>query len=154
YEKALYLSESSNDYVAAAALHSLLGEIDEAANKYQKALGRYETALRILDNQNAGHDAQSLRAEPKLRLESTRYERSYGPPVSTDLYRGEIPHLGQLLVSPAPVETLRAILLTNAGNMYLHQNQFKPAEDLYQHAIALVHGKDSSFERKIFVNLA
>jgi CHAT domain-containing protein len=154
YIKALDLAESSNDYVAAAALHSLIGETHEAANQYQQALGRYETALRILDNQNAGHGAQSLRAAATHRMESKSYEGGYGPPVSTDLYRGEIPHLGQLLSSPKAVETLRAILLTNAGNMYLNQNQFKPAEDLYQSAIALVHGNDSSLERKILVNLA
>jgi CHAT domain-containing protein len=154
YLSALALAESANDYIAAAALHSLVGELNEAASEYQKALGRYETALRILDTRDAGHDAKSLLESTTLRLGSKSYQPSYGPPVSTDLYRGEIPHLVQLLSSSTAVETLRAILLTNAGNMYLNQNQFKPAEDLYQRAVNLVHGNDPLFERKILVNLA
>jgi CHAT domain-containing protein/tetratricopeptide (TPR) repeat protein len=154
YLSALKLAESSEDYTAAAAIHCLIGEIQEGAAKYQQALGRYETALRILDNRSTGGQARSLDEDsPVPNLGGKGYMRSSGRPVSVDLYRGEV-DLRQLFANPEKAMTLRAILLMNAGNMYLNQSQYGPAEALYRQADKLIRKIDPDLHRKILVNLA
>lgn len=154
YISALKLAESGGDYIAAAAIHNYIGEIYEGAAKYQQALGRYETALKILDARTTGDYAASITANPSLpRLAAKSYVSSSGPPVSVDLYRGEI-DIHQLFTSPAYTVILQAMLLLNAGNMYLNQSQYGPAEALYQRASALTSGTDPTLHRKILVNLA
>ena len=152
YLSALKLAESSGDYTAAAAIHCLIGEIQEGAAKYQQALGRYETALRILDHHSAEDHARSLEL-PVPNLGVKGYMSGSGQPVSVDLYRGEV-DLRQLFANPDKEMTLRAILLINAGNMYLNQSQYGPAEALYRHADKLIRKVDPDLHRKILVNLA
>jgi CHAT domain-containing protein/tetratricopeptide (TPR) repeat protein len=119
-------------------------------------LGSYETALRILDTHSSGDYAGSLAKETllgNLNLGSKGYEGSSGRPVSVDLYRGEI-DLRQLFADPGKAVTLRAALLTNAGNMYLNQSQYEPAEALYHQAAKLIGESDPNLHRKILANLA
>jgi tetratricopeptide (TPR) repeat protein len=154
YLLALKLAESSGDYTAAAAIHCLIGEIHEGAGKYQQALGSYETALRILDAHSTGEDALSLAKDSQFRdVPSKGYESSSGRPVSVDLYRGEI-DLRQLFAQPEKAVTLHAVLLINAGNMYLYQSQYGPAEALYMQASKLIRESDPDLYRKVLVNMA
>jgi CHAT domain-containing protein/tetratricopeptide (TPR) repeat protein len=154
YLSAMKLAESSGDYTAAAAIHCLIGEIHEGAGEYQQALWRYETALRILDARSTGDYARSLaKGSPFPNLGSKDYVSSSGRPVSVDLYRGEI-DLRHLFTNPETAVTLRAVLLINAGNMYLNQSQYGPAEALYQQAGKLISESDPDLHRKILVNLA
>jgi CHAT domain-containing protein/tetratricopeptide (TPR) repeat protein len=154
YQEALSLAESSDNYLAAAALHNLIGESHEDKYDFQKALLHYERGVQILDAKHAGASGESSGRE--LSGEKG-YAESYGAAISVDLYRGRITDLTSLLAKP-PIEShqeLCVLLFMNTGNMYLKQAQYQQAEGYYKKALGIVQNFPvQSFKQELLANLA
>ncbi len=140
YQKALNLAQRQNDYLAAAAVHNLLGEVHEGAGRYQDALGQYEAAAQALSRERTGRDTVAVdETLARLRAGEKGFAGNTGLPVSADLYRGEISALESLLRLPkarAKAE-LMVLSIINIGNMYLQQSQYDLAEARYFEALRL-----------------
>lgn len=154
YRVALSSAESQRDHLAAAALCHLMGELYVRAGQYQGALIQYERALRILNAGRTGSEAGAIaEALRELQSQEKRFGASFGPPVSVDLYQGELGDLRRLLAQSDAQEHLEILSMINAGNMYLRQSQFLPAEQLYLRALHVSREK-SFLRRQIQANLA
>ncbi len=136
YARALALAESSHDATLAALVHLMMGEIHEGAERVQQALAFYERGLEVLEG--AGPEASSdliAEAMRALRGAGKMVSPSTGPPVATDLYRGEVTDPRALLGSSGPGAEVGVLLMINAGNMYLGQSQHPQADGLYTRAL-------------------
>ncbi len=140
YQEALHLAQRQNDYLAAAAVHNLLGEVHEGAGRYQDALGQYEAAAQALSRERTSRDTVAVdETLARLRAGEKGFAGNTGLPVSTDLQRGELGELAALLRLPqarAKAE-LMVLSIINIGNMYLQQSQYELAEARYFEALRL-----------------
>lgn len=140
YQEALHLAQRQNDYLAAAAVHNLLGEVHEGAGRYQDALGQYEAAAQALSRERTGRDTVAVdETLARLRAGEKGFAGNTGLPVSADLQRGEVDDLAALLRLPkarAKAE-LMVLSIINIGNMYLQQSQYDLAEARYFEALRL-----------------
>jgi len=137
YEKARNLAQAQKDYLAAAALQNLLGDLFERVGKYQHALQQYEFGVIFLSNKPAGQLAIPIgELVSQLQGMEKSYSGGRGTPISADLYRGEIGDLRKLLRQDKTraQQELAVLLMLNAGNMYLQQEQFRLADSLYLQA--------------------
>lgn len=140
YQEALHLAQRQNDYLAAAGVHNLLGEVHEGAGRYQDALGHYEAAAQALSRERTGRDTVAVdETLARLRAGEKGFFGNTGLPVSADLQRGEVDDLAALLRLPkarAKAE-LMVLSIINIGNMYLQQSQYDLAEARYLEALRL-----------------
>jgi len=139
-QAAYLLAEADRDYIALGVLSYLIGNIYEKAGRFQQALVQFEQGLKILATHQGSATALGQALE-ELSSSEKAYTPAAGPPVGTDLYRGEIPNLSQRLgPSPQGLESeLATALAINAGNMYLNQDQYPQADALYQRALEIAH---------------
>lgn len=155
YLQALKLMESDGNYLSIAAIHNLIGEVYEGAARYQTALGHYERALRIISNRSVQGEAEEItQVLQQLQSQEKGFLGNTGPPVSVDLYRGNIDDLEALLDRPESQRILQVVSMLNAANMYLHQNQFRQADELYRRGLAMLGQNDWLLRRKLYANLA
>lgn len=156
YGRALDTAAALRDTLASAALYDLIGEVHEGSGRYQHALTMYERGLETLRSGPSGGGAEIIaEAQNLLRTRGKGVAGQTGPPIGTDLYRGEIPDVANLLGRSGAREELAAILLVNAGNMYLEQRQFTQAELLYRQALVAAKGPPgTAATQRIQSNLA
>ena len=155
--RAYNLAESGQDYLASAALSLRIGEFYESTGRFQQALMHYEQGMQTLATRQAGAAQIVEQALAELRAGEKTYTPSGGPPISADLYRGEIEDLGRLLrqSSPALEDELAVSLTMNAGNMYLAQNQYSQANTLYEKALQIARRSTARLKvAQIYANLA
>jgi CHAT domain-containing protein/tetratricopeptide (TPR) repeat protein len=156
-KKAYTLSQSEKDYLASATLHNQIGEIYELKGRYQEALMQYEQGIKIIAARQTGSGDAVAEALERLRAREKGYTAADGEPIGTDLYRGRTDNLIELLSrSASNLESELSIsLMVNAGNMYLSQNQYPQAHDLYQKAIEIAKKAGLKHRTgKIYANLA
>ncbi len=158
YKEALALAEKNQDYLAAAAVHNLMGELQEGAGRFQNALNHYERGMMALATKHAGDATDLVRtALAQLQSRGKDYRGNTGLPVSTDLYRGELADLGKFFAqsSPHAQTQISVLLMINAGNMYLKQSQPRQADSLYAQALRGSRQlRDRLQQQQIFANLA
>ena len=158
--RALSVAESDGDALLVAAVLDLTGEAYEGAARYQDALSFYERGIQVLAAGTKGRatpeeGSPTGRPAAKPPPAEKSVSGAGGAPVSTDLYRGELPALVSLLARPSAAEQLRLALTLNAGNMYLQQSQFAAADSLYEEALARARGlADEAAVQRVLGNLA
>jgi len=157
YQSALELAKSQKDYLAAAALQNLLGDLLERSERYQEALRQYEFGLGSLQTKQAGQLAAPVgEIISQLRGMEKIYRGGRGAPVSADLYRGEIADLRKLLRQDKANahQELAILLMINTGNMYLQQYQFRQADSLYAQALRVARAPQTRWRQQLWANLA
>jgi tetratricopeptide (TPR) repeat protein len=158
YQKPLNLAQSQNDYLATAALQNLSGDLFERVGHYQKALQQYEFGIISLNSRQSGQLAEPI-GEIIHRLQGMEkiYSGGRGTPISADLYRGEIGDIRKLLRQDKTRahQELAVLLMLNAGNMYLQQEQFSLADSLYLQASRVARASRFGLQQQqIWTNLA
>jgi CHAT domain-containing protein/Tfp pilus assembly protein PilF len=156
-KKAYALSQSKADYLASAAIHNQIGEIYEKIGRYQEALMQYEQGMEVIATRSAGAARVVEQALETLRASEKSYTSANGVPIGTDLYRGKIDDLLEVLIrSSKSLESELAVSLTmNAGNMYLMQNQYPQADALYKNALEMARKSALRLKiRQIYANMA
>jgi CHAT domain-containing protein/tetratricopeptide (TPR) repeat protein len=154
YAGALEEARLAGDAEAVAAILFRLGEAAEGASAYQEALGRYESALRLLatgvsaEDQALAQTIETLRGNPKTFALGGR------PPVSVDLYRAALAPLPPSLPRPEVRRRITFAAALAAGNLYLLQGQYPQAETLYGQALASQDPQTRAERRQVEANLA
>ncbi len=157
YDNAVKLAQSQKDYLSAAALQNLLGDLLERSGRYQRALQQYEFGLGSLQTKQAGQLGASVdEIISQLQGMEKTYRGGSGAPVSADLYRGEIADLRKLLRQDKAKahQELAVMLMINVGNMYLQQYQFRQADSLYAQALRAARGPQTRWRQQLLSNLA
>ena len=110
-----------SDNAVAAAKEGLLSEELKGQARYQEALSRAETGLRLLGD-----------ATPQLGPKG--YRTSGGAPIAPDVYECDRSTFERLAEAPDPVE-VEVCLLINAAALYLRQLQLDSARTYYEKAV-------------------
>ncbi len=153
----LTLANSKNDYIAMAVINNRIGQLHEQSARYQDALAQYEHGMMTLTKQKTESSTKIRNTLSNLRSNDKGYRPSNGQAINTAVYRGGIKNfITALKFSPKSLETeITIVLIMNAGNMYLQQNQFKQANVLYSKALKIsLKSNLQLYSRKIHSNLA
>lgn len=158
YQEALALARETGNNLAAAVTANFLGTMLEDAGENQQALYFYEQGLKILSASLEDSTQRFISdALNKLREKEKEYFSLKREPLGTDVYRGVIEDLRAFFGQPASLAERQAAvyLFMNAGNIYLQQYQFEPADLDYQAAESLARQFPSDLQnRKVITNLA
>ena len=152
YAQAIELAAAADDRVAVAALLFRAAALVESEGQLQQGLRLYERVLDTLDADRVSLAGPGGVLDELAAGGGKVFSPRSRATVYPDLFHGGFDRLDVFLVRPDAAQRLAVLACVRAGNLYLVQGQFEPAQTLYARALARLEDGDPELSRQVALN--